>query len=97
MVHVKHIGMRIEDVASNFWSSFTVSLVIAALCFIFFPGAPRLSALLSLVWIVAVVFAFVKFKWRAFWFLLGTPLAGYWLYIMYVIALGCAQNVKNCP
>jgi hypothetical protein len=37
------------------------------------------SAFLTLAWIVLVVFAFGKFSWRAFWFLLGTPLVGYWL------------------
>ena len=34
---------------------------------------------------------------RAFWFLLGTPLAGYGFFVLYRIAEGCAQNVKNCP
>lgn len=94
---MKHAETRIEDVIGNFWSSFAVSLVIAAFCFIFFFGAPKMSALLTLVWIVLVVFTFVKFKWRAFWLLLGTPLVGYWLFVVYVIASRCAQNVKNCP
>lgn len=84
-------------VASNFASAFATSLVIAALSFIFFFGAPRLSLVLTLVWIGIVVFGFAKFKWRAFWFLLGTPLVGYGFFVLYRIGLGCVQNVKNCP
>jgi hypothetical protein len=38
-----------------------------------------------------------KFKWRALWFLVGTPLAGWWVIALYLIALGCAHNIKNCP
>jgi hypothetical protein len=49
------------------------------------------------VWIVLVVFAFTKFKWRALWFLLSTPLTGWWFIVLYLIASGCAHNVKNCP
>lgn len=89
--------LRIENVVNNFWSALTVSLVIAALDYILFPGAPRVSAFLTFVWIVFVVFAFTRFKWRAFWFLLGTPLAGYWLLVLYLIASGCSQNLRNCP
>ena len=88
---------RIEYMISDFWSSFVVSLIIAAFCLIFLPGSLTASALLSLVWIVLVVFAFIKFKLRAFWFLLGMPLAAYWLWVLYAIGSGCAQNVKNCP
>jgi hypothetical protein len=49
---------------------------------------------LILVW---VIFAFTKFKWRALWFLVGMPLTGWWLIVLYVIASGCAHNIKNCP
>jgi hypothetical protein len=92
-----HWGVTIlrVKVVSNFASAFAISLVIAALSFIFFFGAPRLSLALTLVWIGIVVFGFTKFKWRAFWFLLGT--VGYVFFVLYRIALGCAQNVKNCP
>lgn len=84
-------------IVSNFASAFATSLVMAALSFIFFFDAPRLSLVLTLVWIAIVFFAFTKFKLRAFWFLLGTPLAGYGFFVLYRIAAGCAQNVKNCP
>jgi len=84
-------------IVSNFASTFATSVVIAALSFIFFFGAPRLSVVLTLVWIGMVVFAFTKYKLRALWFLLGTPLAGYGFVVLYRIAEGCAQNVKNCP
>jgi hypothetical protein len=85
------------NVVSNFGSALAASIVIAALCFISFFGAPRMSALLTLVWIGQVVFAFTKFKWSALWFLLGTPLVGYWFFVLYQITSRCAQNIKNCP
>ena len=88
---------RIEDALNNFWSALAISLVIAAFGFIFFFGAPKVSVLLTLVWIVLVVLAFTKFRWRAFWFLLGTPLVAYWFFVVYLLASGCAHNVKNCP
>jgi hypothetical protein len=97
MCPMKRPATRIEHVTGNLWSSFAVSLVIAALCFISFPAAPKVSALLTLVWTVLLVIAFTKFKWRAFWFLLGTPLVGYWLLVMYLLYSGCAHNIKNCP
>jgi hypothetical protein len=80
----------------NFASAFATSLVIAALSFIFLFGAPRLSFVLTLLWIGIVGFAFTKFQWRAFWLLRGTPLVGYGFFVLYRIAIGCAQNVKNC-
>jgi hypothetical protein len=47
--------------------------------------------------VVVVVLAFAKFRCRALWSLLGAPLTGYWLFVLYLIASGCAHNVKNCP
>jgi hypothetical protein len=85
------------NVVSNFGSALAASIVLAALCFISFFGAPRMSALLTLVWIGQVVFAFTKFKWSALWFPLGTPLVGYWFFVLYQITSRCAQNIKNCP
>ncbi len=84
-------------VFTNFAAAFGASLVVSALSFIFFFGALRLSFVLTLVWIGMVIFAFTKFKWRAFWFLLGTPLVGYGFFVLYRIGIGCAQNIKNCP
>lgn len=84
-------------IVSNFASAFAISVFIAALSFIFFFGAPRLSFALTFAWMGLVVLAFTKFRWRAFWFLLGAPLAGFGFFVVYRIALGCAQNVKNCP
>ncbi|HXJ88036.1 MAG TPA: hypothetical protein VMS18_14535 [Candidatus Binatia bacterium] len=94
---MKRAVTRIEGAIGNLWSLFAVSLVIAGLGFIFFDAAPKVSALLTLVWIAVVIPAFTKFKRRAFWLLLGTPLVGYWFVVVYVIASGCSQNIKNCP
>jgi hypothetical protein len=89
----------------SFRSSLIVSLVIAvlgiAVAFVTAPGAMdeaiKVSMFLTLLWAVWVVFAFPKFKWRALWFLVGMPLTGWWLIVLYLIASGCAHNIKNCP
>jgi hypothetical protein len=102
---MKATANRVASLTANFRSVFAASLLIAALAlaipFGTAPGAMdeaiRVSALLTLVWFILLAFAFVKFKWRAFWLLLGMPLTGYWFFVLYLIASGCAHNVKNCP
>lgn len=82
-------------------TSLSVAVLGIAVPFVTVPGAMdgaiKVSLFLTLVWIVLVVFAFTKFKWRALWFLVGTPLTGWWLVALYLIASGYAHNVKNCP
>jgi hypothetical protein len=105
MGHMKAAPTKSEALSNGFRSLFLASLVIAALGitipFVTAPGAMdgaiKVSMFLTLVWIVLVVFAFTKFKWRALWFLLSTPLTGWWFIVLYLIASGCAHNVKNCP
>ena len=105
MGHMKAAPTKFEVLSNSFRSLFLASLVIAALGiaipFVTAPGAMdgaiKVSMFLTLVWIVLVVFAFTKFKWRALWFLLGTPLTGWWFFVLYLIASGCGHNVKNCP
>jgi hypothetical protein len=84
----------------SFRSSLIVSLVIAV-AFVTAPGAMdgaiKVSMFLTLLWAVWVVFAFTKFKWRALWLLVAMPLTGWWLIVLYLIASGCAHNIKNCP
>lgn len=96
---------KVEALSKTFRSSFVVSLVIAvlgiAVPFVTAPGAMdgalKVCMFLTALWIIWVLFAFTKFKWRALWFLLGTPLTGWWLVVLYLIASGCAHNIKNCP
>lgn len=96
---------KAEALSNSFRALLLASLVIAALGvavpFVTAPGAMdeaiKVSMFLTLVWIVLVIFAFTKFKWRTLWFLFGTPLTGWWLVVLYLIASGCAHNVKNCP
>ena len=59
--------------------------------------AIRASAILAASWIAIVVYAFAKFKKRGFWFLLGTPLIVFWFFVLFLIAWGCAHNLKACP
>jgi hypothetical protein len=97
--------ITVKALSSSFRSSFIVSLVIAvlgiAVPFVTAPGAMdgaiKVSLFLALMWVVWVVVAFTKFKWRALWFLVGMPLAGWWLIALYMIASDCAHNIKNCP
>ena len=105
MGHMNGTRTTVKALSNSFRSFFIVSLIIAvlgiAIAFVTAPGAMdeaiRLSMFLSLVWILAVIFAFVRFQWRALWFLLGAPLSGWWLIVLYLIASGCAHNAKNCP
>jgi len=95
----------LQAISNSFRSLFIGSLVIAvlgiAVPFVTAPGsmdrAIKVSIFLTLAWIVLVVFAFTKFKWRALWCLVGTPLTCWWLVVLYLIASGCAHNIKNCP
>jgi hypothetical protein len=48
--------------------------------------AVRGSAVLAASWLAIVVYAFVKFKKRGLWFLLGTPMIVFWLFVLFVIA-----------
>ena len=59
--------------------------------------AVRGSWVLAASWLAIVVYAFVKFKKRGLWFLLGTPMIVFWLFVLFVIAWGCAHNVRACP
>jgi hypothetical protein len=56
----------------------------------------RASAVLAFSWLAVVVYAFIKFKKRGLWFLLGTPLIGFWFFVLFLIAWGCAHNVRAC-
>jgi len=95
----------LKALSSSFRSSFIMSLVIAVLgivvSFVTAPGAMdsaiEVSMFLTLVWIVWLVFAVANFKWRALWFLVGMPLTCWWLIPLYLIASGCAHNIRNCP
>lgn len=47
---------------------------------------------LPIIWLVLVVVGFSKFRTRAFWLLMGLPIAGlYWMF-----ALPCMMGVKGC-
>src|SRR6266571_1541607 len=93
---------RAENATNNFRPLFLASLAIAALAFatplLVKPGntdaAIKVSALLALLWGVLVLFAFTQFKRRALWFLLGTPFIGFWFFVLFLIAWGCAHNLK---
>lgn len=89
-----------SDFRSLLLSSFAVAALSFALPFFALPteaAAFKFSLLLAFVWISMVVFAGVKYRWRALWLLFGVPLVGYWFVVLYSIAAACAQNIKNCP
>jgi len=89
----------------TFRALFFVSLGLAILAFVTplavkpasIDLAIRFSAVLAALWLALVVYAFIKFKKRGLWFLLGTPLIGFWFFVLFLIALGCAHNVSACP
>ena len=94
-----------SDKIKNFALLLLTSLVVAALAFaiplLIGPGSRdegiKVSALLACLWGVLILFAFAKFRRRALWFLLGTPFIGFWFFVLFLIAWGCAHNLKACP
>jgi len=82
-----------------------VSLGLAALAFVMpWAAGPttrdtaiRVSIMIAAGWLATVVYAFVRFKMRGLWFLLGTPLVAFWLFLLFIISWGCAHNLKACP
>jgi hypothetical protein len=81
-----------------------ISLALAILAFIM-PWAAwsantdlaiRVSAAIAAGWVVTVVYALVRFKKHGPWFLLGTPFV-FWFFVLFVIAWGCAHNLRACP
>jgi hypothetical protein len=56
----------------------------------------RASAVLAASWFAVVVYAFIKFGKRGLWFLLGTPLIGFWFFELFLIAWGCAHTLRAC-
>jgi len=95
----------VNMVINAFRPLFLISLALAILAFVtplaVRPGsmesAIKASAVLTASWVAIVVYAFAKFKRRGLWFLLGTPLIGFWFFVLFVIAWGCAHNMKACP
>jgi hypothetical protein len=102
------VGMQtsiVSMVIKAFRPLLLISLALAILAFVT-PLAVRpastdlaikVSAVLAASWVAIVVYAFAKFKKRGLWFLLGTPLIGFWFFVLFVIAWGCAHNIRACP
>jgi hypothetical protein len=92
-------------VPKAFWTSLLISISLAILAFVtplaVKPGntdlAIRASAVLAASWLAVVVSAFIKFGKRALWFLVGTPLIGFWFFVLFLVAWGCAHAVRACP
>jgi hypothetical protein len=59
--------------------------------------AIRASAVLAAGWLATVVYAVIRFKKRGLWFLVGTPLIAFWFFVLFLIAWGCAHNLRDCP
>jgi hypothetical protein len=89
----------------NFRPLFIASIIVALCAF----GVPWLvrpwnmdagvtaSGWLALFWFAMVIVSFVRFRRRGWWFLLPTPLAFFWLFGLFLIAWGCAHNIRACP
>jgi hypothetical protein len=59
--------------------------------------AIKVSAVLAVLSGVLILFAFTKFRKRALWFLLGTPVIVFWFFVLFLIAWASAHNIKACP
>ena len=84
--------------------SFVTSLALA-LCaflgpFVFrtqMDAATHISVLLALCWMALFLWTIVKFKVKSLWLLIGFPFAAFWPLEFFMIASGCAHNIRNCP
>jgi hypothetical protein len=59
--------------------------------------AIRASAIVAAVWLATVTYGIIMFKKRGLWFLVGTPLIAFWPFVLFLIAWGCAHNLRSCP
>jgi hypothetical protein len=46
--------------------------------------AIKVSAVLAVLWGALILFAFTKFRNRALWFLLGTPVIVFWFFVLFL-------------
>src|SRR6266536_2494599 len=77
-----------------------VSIALATLAFIMpWAAGPatrdlaiRVSMVLVVGWLAIVVYALIRFGRLGLWFLLGTPLVVFWLFVLFMIAWGCALS-----
>ena len=52
---------------------------------------------LSSIWAVLLLRAIWLYRWRGLWLLVGTPLACWLPYMMYLLSQACAHNRLACP
>jgi hypothetical protein len=81
---------------------FLVSFAVALSAFFdvwFFHAAPPiyLSILLTICWLVLLAIGLFKYKKRGLLLLVGAPFALGWVFEFFLIAWGCAHNIKACP
>jgi hypothetical protein len=80
--------------AKAFRQLLAISLGLAILAFVIplsvrparLDLAIRASAFLAASWLAMVVYALIKFKKRGLWFLLSTPVIGFWFFVLFLIA-----------
>jgi hypothetical protein len=56
-----------------------------------------LSIWLTVFWLVLLVVALVKFKKRGLWFLVGTPFALFFPFLVLTLLWACGHNRFACP
>jgi hypothetical protein len=83
---------------ARFWKLLVTSFVISLLSsfgpFIFKLGGTGFILIafpMCIAWFLIVAYAFQQFKSRALWFLLGAPIALYWVFGFALIILGIAR------
>ena len=53
--------------------------------------------LCSVSWLALLIIALVRYRLRGLWVLIGLPFVLFWPVMLYLLAQGCAENLKNCP
>ena len=85
----------------TFFASLAVALASAVVPYVADPvdpfHFPYLMDFFCLAWTGLLILALWRFRWRGLWFLLGAPVALYWLIVAAGIGWACGHNVKACP
>lgn len=84
------------------WPLLIASLLVATggfFCLYLFPNDFGLwgSLLLAALWGVLLCVAVIRFHWQGLWLLLGTPLALYAPWALWMAIRACHQNSNACP
>jgi predicted membrane channel-forming protein YqfA (hemolysin III family) len=55
------------------------------------------AAFLTVAWLVLLLFALARYRWRGLWLLVGAPAALFLPALVLLLFIGCSINSSQCP